>query len=271
MLDLEIRQVAVDGRQVAYRRTGAGPALLLLHGGLSDGREWLPVMSRLADVADLVAMDVPGCGASDDPPDGSSLADIADVVAGFVHALGLERPHLGGLSYGGGLALQVATRHPDLPGSLVLMSGYAGWGGSLEPEELAVRLAWARSLVGEPPHPDPVAIVPGLLGSGLAPELADLLAQATAGFRPGPTRVLLEGFAVADLRDELSAVRCPTVVVHGELDARAPRPVADALHRGIPGSRLVVLPGVGHMVNLEAPDAVAAVLRDVVTGGAGIG
>ena len=219
-----------------------GPTLLLVHGGLSDGREWLPVMSRLADVADLVAMDVPGCGASDDPPDGSSLADIADVVAGFVHALGLERPHLGGLSYGGGLALQVATRHPDLPGSLVLMSGYAGWGGSLEPEELAVRLAWARTLVEEPPHPDPVAIVPGLLGSGLAPELADLLAQATAGFRPGPTRVLLEGFAVADLRDELSAVRCPTVVVHGELDARAPRPVADALHRGIPGSRLVCCP-----------------------------
>jgi pimeloyl-ACP methyl ester carboxylesterase len=271
VLDLEIRQVVVDGRQVAYRRTGAGPALLLVHGGLSDGREWLPVMSRLADVADLVAVDVPGCGASDDPPDGSSLADIADVMAGFVRALGLERPHLGGLSYGGGLALQVATRHPDLPGSLVLMSGYAGWGGSLEPEELAVRLAWARSLVEEPPHQDPVAMVPGLLGSGLTPELADLLAQATAGFRPGPTRVLLEGFAVADLRDELSAVRCPTVVVHGELDARAPRPVADALHRGIPGSRLVVLRGVGHMVNLEAPDAVAALLRDVVTGGAGIG
>jgi pimeloyl-ACP methyl ester carboxylesterase len=266
VLDLELLRVAVGGRQVGYRRTGSGQPVVLLHGGLSDGTEWLPVMARLADVADLVAMDVPGCGHSEDPPEMSSLADLADMVAAFVGRLGLDRPHLGGLSFGGGLALQVATRHPDLPASLVIMSGYAGWAGSLPPEEVAARLAWARAVVDEPLPAEPVGLVPGLLGSRLPPELVDLLAQATAGVRPGPTKVLLEAFAAADLRSELSAVRCPTVVVHGELDERAPRPVAEALHRGIAGSRLVVVPGVGHQVNLEAPDRVADLLRGVVIG-----
>jgi pimeloyl-ACP methyl ester carboxylesterase len=267
VLDLAVQRVDVGGLGVAYRRAGSGPPVLLVHGGLSDGREWLPVMSRLTDAADLVAVDVPGCGGSDDPHPGSSLADIADLVVGFVDALGLERPHLAGLSFGGGLAIQVATRHPGLPASLVVLSGYAGWAGSLEPDELAARLSWARSLVEQPPHPDPVGLVPGLLGARLAPELAALLVEATAGFRPEPTRVLLEAFAAADLRPGLAAVRCPTLVVHGSLDVRAPRPVAVGLHRAIAGSRLVVLPGVGHQVNLEAPDEVAALLRDVVRDG----
>ena len=106
--------------------------------------------------------------------------------------------------------------------------------------------------------------MPGLLGGPLPSELADLLEQAAAGARPGPTRTLLEAFADADLSAELGDVRCPTVVVHGDRDERAPRPVADALHRGIPGSRLVVLPGVGHMVNLEARAETAVLVRDVV-------
>jgi pimeloyl-ACP methyl ester carboxylesterase len=105
---------------------------------------------------------------------------------------------------------------------------------------------------------------PGLLGSRLPPELVDLLGQMAAAARPGPTMSLLEAFADADLSADLGDVRCPTLVVHGELDERAPLAVADALHRGISGSRLVVLPGVGHMVNLEARAETAALVRDVV-------
>lgn len=267
MLDLEVQRAEVAGRRVGYRRTGEGPPVVLLHGGLSDSREWLPVMGRLVDDADLVAMDVPGCGDSDDPPEGSSLADLGDVVAGFVRELGLDRPHLCGLSFGAGLALQVAARHPELPASMVMLSGYAGWAGSLPPDEVAARLEWARSLVGGGPSTGPAGLVPGLLGSPLPPDLARLIAQAEESFRPGPTRVLLEAFAAADLRDELAAVTCPTVVVHGERDVRAPLPVAEALRAGIAGSRLVVLRGVGHQVNLEAVDEVADLLRAVVSGG----
>lgn len=272
MLDVAAQHVQVSGRRVAFRRAGQGPALVLLHGGLSDGREWLPLMADLSDVADLVAVDIPGCGGSDDPPPGTTLADLADVVAGLVVALGLAQPHVGGLSFGGGLALQVATRHPDLPASLVLMSAYAGWAGSLPPEEVAARTAWARAVVNRPPWTDTAGgeLVPGSVSTPLPADLAGLLAQVEADFRPVPTGVLLEAFAAADLRAELGTVRCPTLVVHGELDVRAPRPVADALAAGIPGARLVVVEGAGHQVNLEARAEVADIVREHLRGfGAG--
>lgn len=262
MLELAEQHVDVAGRRVAYRRAGQGPALVLLHGGLSDGREWLPLMSDLSDVADLVAVDIPGCGGSDDPPAGTTLGDLADVVAGLVAAMGLTHPHVGGLSFGGGLALQVATRHVDLPASLVLMSGYAGWAGSLPPDEVASRIAWGRRVASEPPPEDPAELVPGAVSTPLPPELAGLLARVNADIRPEPTGVLLEAFAAADLRPELREVRCPTLVVHGDLDQRAPRPVADALLAGIPGARLVVVEGAGHQVNLEARDEVARIVRE---------
>jgi pimeloyl-ACP methyl ester carboxylesterase len=264
--DVELRHVTVDGLRLGYRRTGRGPVVLLLHGGASDGREWLPLMSDVESEADLVALDVAGCGGSDDPAPGCSLADLADLVSGAVRALGLGPVHLGGLSFGGGLALQVALRHPDLVRSLLLFSAYAGWAGSLPPEEVAARRAWARSFLEGPRPAAPDELVPGLLGRPLPPELADLLRQAHAEHRPGPTTVLLEAFADADLSAELGAVRCPTVVVHGELDERAPLAVAEGLHRGIQASRLVVLPGVGHQVNLEARAETAAIVREVVAG-----
>ena len=264
MRDVELQHVRVHGRRIAYRRNGSGPTVLLLHGGVSDGREWLPLMTDVAADADVVALDLPGCGGSDDPPPGCTLADLADDVAGVVAALDLGPVHLGGLSFGGGLALQVAIRHPRTVRSLLLFSAYAGWAGSLPPEEVAARRAWARTFLAGSRPTDPAELVPGLLGTSLPPELADLLAQMAAAARPGPTMSLLEAFADADLSADLGDVRCPTLVVHGELDERAPRPVADALHRGIPGSRLVVVPGVGHMVDLEARAETAALVRDVV-------
>ena len=60
--DLRLRTVDVDGRTVAYRRTGEGPPLLLLHGGWGDSRDWRPQLTGLADEFTVVAWDAPGCG-----------------------------------------------------------------------------------------------------------------------------------------------------------------------------------------------------------------
>ena len=145
-------EVEVAGLRVAYERAGVGPALVLLNGYVGDGpATWRRQIDDLSDELTVVAWDAPGSGRSSDPPESWRLADYADCLAGFVRALGLGRPHVAGLSLGGGLALELYRRHPTSPASLVLVGAYAGWAGSLPPEVVDQRLRQALRLAGRPP------------------------------------------------------------------------------------------------------------------------
>src|SRR5437660_259439 len=127
-------QIEVAGLRVGYRRAGGGPPLVLLHGMLSDGREWRRQLDELSDEFTVVAWDAPGCGRSSYPPETFRMPQYADCLAAFIEALGMGRPHVLGLSFGGALALELYRRHPAIPRSLVLVSAYAGWAGSLPAE-----------------------------------------------------------------------------------------------------------------------------------------
>ena len=78
-----------------------------------------------------MAWDAPGAGGSSDPPEQFGMAGYADCLAGFIDALGMEKPHVAGLSFGGALALAFQGRHPAVAGTLILVSAHAGWSGSL--------------------------------------------------------------------------------------------------------------------------------------------
>ncbi|MBA3525051.1 MAG: alpha/beta fold hydrolase [Geodermatophilaceae bacterium] len=253
--------IDVRGRRIAYHRAGLGPPLVLLHGGWSDGREWRPQLEGLSDAFDVIAWDAPGCGGSDDPPADMSMADYADAVADLVGGLGLDRPHLGGLSFGGGLALAVYQRHPELVRSLVLASAYAGWRGSLPPEEVHARLQRARAELTRPPEEWIDGYLPGFFAGPVAPELVELTRSIMLEGRPAGVLPMLAAFADADLNDVLPTIAVPTLLLYGDADQRAPRRVAEALHAGIGHSELVWLPGVGHVANLEAPEAFNAAVR----------
>jgi pimeloyl-ACP methyl ester carboxylesterase len=256
-----MESVQVDGRRIAYHRAGTGPPLLLLHGGWSDGREWWMQLDDLSDEFDVVAWDAPGCGSSDDPPEAVTLESYADTVAEFVAALGLGRPHIGGLSFGGGLALAVYRRHPGLPRSLVLASAYAGWKGSLPQDEVDARIAKVRAEIHRPPETWIDDYLPGFFAGEVPAEVVDRVRTIMLDVRPAGTLAMLSAFADADLRNLLPTVAVPTLLLYGDADVRSPRPVAEALHAAIPGSELVLLPGVGHVTNLEAPDAFDAEVR----------
>jgi pimeloyl-ACP methyl ester carboxylesterase len=256
-----VDSVEIEGRRIAYHRRGAGPPLVLLHGGWSDGREWEIALERFADEFDVLAWDAPGCGGSDDPAEGATLEDYADAVAGLIRTLGLHPVHLCGLSFGGGLALAVYRRHPGLVRSLVLASAYAGWRGSLPPEEVAARLARLREEIGRPPETWIDGYLPGFFAREMPEDVLESVRAVMRDVRPAGTEAMLAAFADADLRDVLPTVAVPTLLLYGDADVRSPLPVAEALHAAIPGAELVVLRGVGHVVNLEVPDAFDAEVR----------
>lgn len=247
--------VEVAGLRIGYERQGTGPPLVLLHGGFGfDSRSWRRQLGALSDEYTVVAWDAPGCGRSSDPPGAFRLPDYADCLAGFIEAVGLSRPHVLGLSFGAALALQLFGRHPDVPRSLVLAGAYAGWAGSLPPEEVERRVARLTSDLQRPPEEWIPTYLPGMLTETAGPALVQEVTSLMSGVHPAANEAMLLGMAEADLRDVLPRVDVPTLLLYGERDARSPVEVGRDLHRAIPGSSLVVLPGVGHLCSVEGAD-----------------
>jgi pimeloyl-ACP methyl ester carboxylesterase len=260
-----VQRIDVDGLSIAFERVGEGPPIVLLHGGISDSREWRRQLASLADELTVVAWDAPGNGRSDDPPASFRMADYADCLAGFVHALDLGRPHVAGLSFGGTLALELYRRHPHLPRTLVLVSAYAGWAGSLPPEVVAERLAGVERDIAKSAAALTETWLPTLLSEHAPAGVADELVAMMADIHPAGALTMARAMAEADLRDLLPRIAVPTLLVYGELDVRSPLTVAEEIAAQIPGSELVVVPRAGHMLNMEAPDRLDAELRRFVS------
>jgi pimeloyl-ACP methyl ester carboxylesterase len=157
-----------------------------------------------------------------------------------------------GLSFGGTLALQLIDRYPGIPRTLILAGAYAGWAGSLPPDEVERRVARLAADMQRPPDEWIPGYIPGLLTEAAPPEVVDEVRSLMSGVRPAANRTMLEGMAEADLRDVLPRVDVPTLLLYGDRDSRSSVEVGRALHEGIPGSRLVILPGVGHLSSVEA-------------------
>ena len=240
--------------ELAYERAGDGPPIVLLHGAAVDSRMWEPQLTALADEFTVVAWDEPGAGGSSDVPADFELADYADCAAALIEALGLGPAFVGGLSWGGTVALELYRRRADLVAGLILAGTYAGWKGSLPAEEVGARVDGVRQMLaaGEEKF-DPT--LPGLFAGDPPAAYVPLLERMAADVRPKSMATALLVMAEVDLRDALPQVAVPTLLVWGAMDGRSPLGVARQFEQAIPGARLVVIAGAGHVSNLEQPDA----------------
>ena len=256
------RRAEAGGLSVAYQRAGDGPALVLLHGFTHDSRVWRPQLEGLSDQFDVVAWDAPGAGRSADPPEPFTIGDWADCLAELLDAAGVQTAHVVGYSWGGLLAQVFYRRHPARVRSLVLADTYAGWKGSLPepiPEE---RLAACLRDASLPPSEFVPKYLPGMFSGSPTQGARDELAAIMSDFHPIGFRLMAKALARADTRDLLPTIHVPTLLIWGDADARSPLFVAHQLRDAIPGTRLVVIPGVGHVSNLEASARFNAEVRD---------
>jgi len=212
-----MERVKVGGLEIAFRRQGRGPALVLLHGAVSDSRVWRLELESFSDEFTVVAWDAPGCGESSEPPEGFRMGDFADCLAEFIEAAGVQCPHVLGHSWGTTLALELCRRHPSMIASLVLVGAYAGWAGSLPPDEVQRRLAFALAtaeLVAA--HQWDPTSMPGLFSDAMSADRAADLVAIMSEIRPAATRTMAYALAEADLRDALPHIAVPTLLVNGD-------------------------------------------------------
>ena len=257
--------VWADGLKIAYERVGEGPPLVFVHGAAEDGRVWQPQLAALADEFTVVAWDEPGAGGSSDLLAGFGLADYAQCLAALIEALALGPAHVTGLSWGGTVAQELYRHHPELVATLILVDTYAGWKGSLPEEEVRARVAGALAALQAPAEEfDPT--FPGLFAGDPPAEFVPLLDDMAAAVRPESLRNLLFVMAEADQRDLLPSIAVPTLLIWGELDVRSPLSVALEFEQAIPDAQLVVIPGCGHVSNLERPHQFNDALREFCRG-----
>jgi pimeloyl-ACP methyl ester carboxylesterase len=247
---------------LAYDVIGSGPPVLLLHSGVADRRMWDPVAPQLSHRFRLIRPDFRGYGESPLPPEPYTDADDA---AGLLDHLGVADVAVVGSSFGGRVALELAVRHPDRVRELVLLCpAYRGEPSTPAADRFAAaedRLLETGDIEGAvrlnvdtwlgPEATDPVRTqVAEMQRHALAVQLA------TGTGESGPEQMLVPVSP--------GQIRVPTVVVSGGHDLDAFQNTARTLAGEIPGAELVELPWAGHLPSLERPDAVVALLLDVL-------
>jgi pimeloyl-ACP methyl ester carboxylesterase len=255
--------VRANGLELAYERAGSGPPLVFVHGAASDSRLWRPQLAALADEFTVVAWDEPGAGRSADVPAGFGLADYADCLAALIDGLALAPAHLAGISWGGTVVQELYRNHPELVATLVLVDTYAGWKGSLPPDEVRARVTGTYRALAVPAEEfDPARALPGWFAGDPPAEFLPLLEEMAADVRPESMRAALLVMSEADQRDLLPRISVPTLLIWGEQDARSPLSVARQFERAIPDTALIVIPGAGHVSNLEQPERFNEAVRE---------
>lgn len=247
----------------AFIQRGAGPTAVVMLHGVGGGKDaFRPQMEPLAAAGyRAIAWDMPGYGDSA-PIAPYDMAGLASALMRLLDAIVASRVVLLGHSMGAMVAQEAMVQAPQRISGLVLSATSPAFGksdGAWQQAFLAERLGPLDA--GRTMADVAARLVPGMVGEGFAPEGAGLAAAIMSRVPPATYRAALNALMGFDRRAALPDIRVPTLVVAGENDPAAPAPVMEKMAARIPGAEYVVLPGAGHLANLEQPQAFnAAVL-----------
>jgi pimeloyl-ACP methyl ester carboxylesterase len=250
---------------VVYERRGTGEPLVLLHGIGHHWQAWLPVLDRLAEAHDVIALDLPGFGESAMPAGGvpRDMAKAVDEVAEFLADLGIDRPHVAGNSLGGAMALELADAGLVSSATALSPAGFC----TRREQRWAIGVLTAHRWGTRVPKPVLRALFrygtvramsfgmicarPGRITAEVA--LSDALALRNGRAFPAVARAG-RGYAFR------GAPTIPVTVAWGTRDRVLPYRQAARARAALPDARHVDLPGCGHVPMGDDPDLVASVI-----------
>ncbi len=237
--------------------------VLLLHGIGGRASLWAPSMAALAPRR-VIAMDMPGYDGT--RPALTSFEALADAAVALLDAQGVADADVVGHSLGGMIALEMALRHPGRVRRLVIVASSPAF-GSRDPAFRESFLAARQKPLDEGIGMAGVAasLVPGMLGPSAAPQAAPAAMEAMASVDEAAYRATLAVLTGFDRRADLPRVTQPALLIAGETDQTAPPRGMARMADAIPDARIIVIPGVGHLLPLEAPDAFHAALHEFLS------
>ena len=262
---------------LAHKLDGDGAPLLLLNGGMMSIAAWDPIALPLAESFRVVRCDLRGqllspFQESDGRAVSYTLVDHASDVVALLDHLGFERVHLAGTSFGGEVAMIVASDHPERVASLSVMTAT---------DRLTPRMrAAARALAAQARAAADGSIGGGTLFRALAPGAFSerWLGEQPAGFVEIRARLfdalppaffaglasIMHSLMGLDLAERLPRIVAPTLVVGAGLDRTFPPEHSRAIADAVPGARLAMLEECGHAAVVESPGRIVELLREFV-------
>ncbi len=258
-----------DGTKIRYEIRGDGAPLALIMGYSGSSRTWgEPFVSAIAKRFRTLLIDNRGTGESDHPDRLWTLPDMADDVAAVLDHAGIDRAHVYGISMGGMIAQEFALNHPGRLRGLVLGCTNCGFAKSvLAPPEATAALAPDPNLpMGDQARRMLEACCnPAFVAAPAGRAIIDARIEEMTAYPATPLhtyRRQWEAIAAFDSSARLGRIQAPTMVITGSADPIVPAANADLLHQGIPGSKVHVIEGAGHLFFWEAPEESAEVPGD---------
>jgi pimeloyl-ACP methyl ester carboxylesterase len=264
--------VEVGGRTLAYREAGEGPAVLLLHGWPTSSFLWRDVMPAIARERRVLALDLPGFGASDKPTDVTySYRFYTDAVGGFLDAVGIDDVALGLHDLGGPVGVRFALDNPDRVRAVALTNTL------LYPEDMTEMLTNFVEGLQTPgvrenfTGPQGIEAALRLGTSGESSARDEVIAGMVEPFASDEDRLALAK-AGAEVEDDVTAamardlprLRMPIRVVYGTGD-RILESIGDTvtrLQRDLPQAEVTALDGLGHFLQEDDPERVGELLAE---------
>lgn len=252
-------RVISSGVTLNYVQAGAGdPAFVFVHGWCSDLTFFEPQFEHFKSSHQVVALDLRGCGLSDQPEGGYDIPTLADDVAGFCRELRLASPVIVGHSLGGMIAIELAARHPSLPLAIAAVDpGPIG----IQPASIAVFEQLIAELEGPEPRRFQRAFVDGMFLPTDDVEIRRRITDAMCSAPLGPAIAMVRGVVRWDGLEALRLCSAPLLVLLSETDGSNPPERLRALK---PTVHIGVTVGAGHFHQLEVPEQVTAMIERFV-------
>jgi pimeloyl-ACP methyl ester carboxylesterase len=235
--------------------------VVFLHGIGGNRTNWTQQLVQLAPYFTCIAWDALGYGDSDDPAPSLKFEHYADELIDLLNHLLVDRAHIVGLSMGGHIALDVASRYHDRVATLTLACSSAGMAmldDRARRDFVATRLKPLEN--GETPAQIAEKVTDILAGRLATPEIRERLRQSLAAIRPKPYMDTVRAIVATDYRTCLNSITAPTLILVGEDDRVLPPEESKFLATQIPTARFYVLEKAGHLCNIEAPELFNSIL-----------
>lgn len=251
---LEEATASIPGFEMPYLHGGSGEPLILIHGFGAEKNNWTRVARFLTPHYRVIAPDLPGFGEASKPDTATyTIAEQVERLRQFMHGLGIQRAHLGGSSMGGFIATAWAAKYPDEVASLWLLDP----GGTAAAYDSELRREYEKSgrilLVARTPDEHAAVRAIAMARQPFLPySFKRVLSERAAANYALHSAIFRQMNQERPLESYVKAVAAPALIVWGAEDRVLSPKGAEAMHALLPNSRVVLMPGVGHLPMIEA-------------------